>query len=302
MRVATGRELVGRGARRGRLFGGRLGGRRGSRGRRRGAGAAAAARQGAGAAATGAGGGEAQGAAGAGGGERRGRRRRGRHRRRGWRRTRRRRRPDPGQVKSGRPPEAEVGGEPHQHHHQADEQLPTGVTSTDSGHRQIVVRRDVVVEGAAHDRAARLAAENVVVVEIGRHVRARRRRGARRLRPRGTRAPSGGGRPISLRDDVEEGPQLVDVAEAPPGAAGGTDAIGARHAPLDHPLLQGLRISKPVGLPLFGGEHPRRRRGRRPVGLRNRRRRPCRSSCRSSCRSAGDLARPTTKVCPQVVH
>ena len=66
-----------------------------------------------------------------------------------------------------------------------------------------------------------LPPENVVVVEIGRHVGARRRRGARRLWPRGTRAPRGGGRPIGLRNDVEERPQLVDVAEAPPGAAGG---------------------------------------------------------------------------------
>jgi hypothetical protein len=40
-----------------------------------------------------------------------------------------------------------------------------------------------------------------------------------------------------------------------------------------------------VGLPLFRGEHPRRRRGHWPVRLRNRRRRPRRSFWGSSCRA-----------------
>src|SRR5262249_10306245 len=75
----------------------------------------------------------------------------------------------------------------------------------------------------------------------------------------------GGARPVGLLDPLEEGTQLLHVAEPPPAAPSLAHLIAAGHAALDDPLLQRREIAEAVGLAVLRGQRPVRRARRREV-------------------------------------
>jgi hypothetical protein len=160
------------------------------------------------------------------------------------------------------------------HEQQRAEHLQPGPARLER-HREILVVGRVgdrrLEERLGRTRAPR-ARRQVAFVGLERRMAALAADHARRGRHRRANGPGGFGHgrrarvAIGLVDDVEERAQLLELTERAPGAAAMGHAIAARHAALDHPLLQGRQIAQAVRLALLGREHPLGHGGRRAHG------------------------------------